>query len=145
MAIRVFDNIKSAIQGAKSGLRDRISKKESELAADAARVADEVAILDKHASLVVTAEYLSKNYEGALSNFEALLSENPIRILVNNLRGYQVPGLEALAPLTAWDTAKRYKIEIIAELRAQTLGVAEAELEKFESAHQDVLRKHRVI
>lgn len=145
MASQAFSKIRGAIQAAKNGLKERITKRESELASDAEKVAAELRVLDGHAQLLVTADYLAANYKGALSNFEAALAENPIRILVNNMRGYTFPGCDAVAPLAAWDTAKRYKAEILAELKAQTLDVAEAELAKFEAEHRDVLRKHGVV
>jgi len=140
-----IEMVKTAIRSAKSRLQDRISAHKDQIAADSAAAAREIEILDKHAALLVTVEHLTKNYHGVLGNLDAALEkDNPIRTVVGNLRGYTFPGCDAMAPLANYDVVKRYKAEIIAELKAQTVDLAAAQLEAFRAEHKAVLAKHGI-
>ena len=120
--------IRSAIQSAKNRLQDRAAQQQAAIAAEAARTAEELKVLDEHAAIMVTAEHLAASYEGAASNLEALLASNPLKTVVGNMRGFCFPGVEAFEPLAGYYVAKLHKAEILRELKAQTIDLSDQQI-----------------
>ncbi len=137
--------IQNAVRSAKSRLQERSANLQAQLAVDAANVASEIDILERHAALVKTCAHLAANYNGVATNLETMLAQNPLRTCVGNLRGYNVPGIQVMEVLAAYDVAKRYKSEILAELKAQTTDAADKQLRAFEIEHKAVLEKHGLL